>query len=629
MANKRNQPCPCGSGRKYKKCCGFSGANPAFPADQSLQKKVNSTSSIDELLRAGAMAATQGRYDEAEACFRQAVKLKPDFAIAYNNLGLTLHDQGKLDEAEAILHKALQLSPDFAEAHNNLGLVLHGLGKPEAAATCFRQALKLKPGYIKAYNNLGLALHNQGKLDEAEVYLHKALQLSPDFVETYINLGIILNSQGKLEEAAASYRQALTLRPNYAEAHYNLGITLGDQGRLAESEASLRQALKLKPDYTEAYNNLGLILHSLGRQDEAETYFRQALKLNPDSAQVYKSLSMFLKRAEIEGVIIAMEKLYKRKDLSDEDKIDLGFALGKSFEKLGEYDKSFDFIFKANLEKRKTYTYSIQDDHEFFTRIKKTFSADFFSSHPDSDIPDKTPIFVLGMPRSGTTLVEQILASHPKVLGAGELLFLPYLVNKICAEGGAAGKYPECIPELDMKGFGRMGLEYIEKIRKYSNSVQHITDKLPHNFLYLGLINKILPKAKVIHCVRIPMDNCLSIFKTDFKGQLHRYAYDLIEIGQYYNLYLDLMSHWEKVLPGVMYTVKYEEMVSDQQDQIKELLDFCDLQWDDACFNFHKTKRKVITASVAQVRQPIYTDSVGLWKRYERRLEPLRKVIRE
>lgn len=341
-------------------------------------------------------------------------------------------------------------------------------GRFDEAEACFRQAIKLKPDLAIAYNNLGLALHDQGKLDEAEANLHKALQLSPDFVETYINLGIILNSQGKLEEAATSYRQALTLRPNYAEAHYNLGITLSDQGRLAESETSLRQALKLKPDNTDAYDNLGLILHSLGKQDEAEICFRQALKLNPDSVQVYKSFSMFLKRAEIDDVIIAMEKLYKRKGLSDEDKIDLGFALGKSFEKLGEYDKSFDFIFKANRETRETYTHSIQDNHEFFTRIKKTFSTDFFSSHPDSGIPDKTPIFVLGMPRSGTTLVEQILASHPQVLGAGELLFLPYLVFKISAEGGGAGKYPEYFLELGMKGFGKMGLEYIEKICKYS-----------------------------------------------------------------------------------------------------------------------------------------------------------------
>jgi tetratricopeptide (TPR) repeat protein len=416
------------------------------------------------------------------------------------------------------------------------------------------------------------------------------------------------------------------LRPNYAEAHYNLGITLGDQGKLAKSEASLRQALKLKPDYTEAYNNLGLTLHSLGKLDEAETCFRQALKLNPDSAKVFKSLSLFIKYSEVNDIIIAMEKLYKRKDLSDEDQIDLGFALGKSFENLREYDKSFNFILQANQLKRGSYDYSIQNDHDLFERIKRTFTLDFFASHHGFGNQDRTPIFILGMPRSGTTLVEQILASHPLVFGAGELQILANLVSKICTED-AAGKFPECILELGMDGFDRIGSEYIEKIRKYSNSAQHITDKLPHNFMLLGLINKILPNAKVIHCVRSPMDNCLSIFKTDFMEQLHRYAYDLVEIGQYYNLYLDLMAHWEEVLPEFMYTLKYDEIVSDQQNQIKGLLDFCGLPWDESCLAFHKTERKVVTASLAQVRKPIYKDSVELWKRYEKQLEPLRKAI--
>lgn len=626
MGNKRNQPCSCGSGKRYKKCCGLRGESPVVSEVHAAQKTKDEVPSVDKLLYQGAMAAGHGRFDEAETCFRQAVKLKPDYAIAYGNLGLALHDQGKLDEAEANLHKALKLNPDFAEAHNNLGMTFHSSGRPDEAEACFRQAIKLNPDYTKAFNNLGLALHDQGKLDEAEANLNKALTLTPDFADTYINLGIILNSQGKLEEAVASYRQALTLRPDYAEAHYNLGITLGDQGKLAESETSLRQALKLNPDYTEAYNNLGLTLHSSGKLDEAETCFRQALKLNPDSAKVYKSLSLFTKKSEVDDVIIAMEKLYNRKDMSDEDQIDLGFALGKSFENLGEYEKSFDFILDANLVKRKSYTYSIQDDHKLFERIKKTFSPDFISSHKNSSNPDNTPIFILGMPRSGTTLVEQILASHPLVFGAGELLFLANIVNKICAEG-AAGKSPECILELGKEEIERIGSEYIEKIRKYSNSAQHITDKLPHNFMHLGLINKILPNAKVIHCVRSPMDNCLSIFKTDFMEQLHSYAYDLVEIGQYYNLYLDLMAHWEKVLPGFMYTIKYEEVVSDQQNQIKGLLEFCGLPWNEACLAFHKTKRKVVTASLAQVRRPIYKDSVELWKRYEKQLEPLRKAI--
>ncbi len=626
MANKRNKPCPCGSGKKYKKCCGFKGENRFFPQSHNVQQDIPSGSSVVDFLRAGAIAASQGRFAEAESSFRQAVKLKPDLAVAHNNLGLSLRDQGKLDQAEASLHRAIKLTPDFAEAHNNLGMVLHGSGKPAEAEACFRQAVKLKPDYTKAHNNLGLVLHEQGKLDQAEASLRTAIMLSPDLAETYINLGMVLNSQGRLGEAVASYRQALSLRPDYAEAYYNLGIVYGDQGRLTEAEASLRQAVQLKPDYTEAYNNLGLILHSMGNPAEAESCFRQALKLNPDSAQVYKSLSMFVKHAEVDDVVIGMEKLYKREGLSDEDKIDLGFALGKTYENLGEYDKSFDFIREANLVKRKSYRYSIQEDEELFARIKTIFSPEFFASQKDADNPDKTPIFIVGMPRSGTTLVEQIIASHPLVFGAGELLFLPTLVNQVCLEA-AAGKFPECILKLGMSEYERLGAEYVKKVRNYSESAQHITDKLPHNFLFVGLISKILPKSKVIHCTRNPMDTCLSIYKTDFKEQLQRYAYDLDETGRYYNLYLDLMAHWEKVLPGYLYSISYEALVSDQERQAKELLEYLGLPWDEACLAFHKTKRKVVTASVAQVRQPIYRDSVELWRRYEKQLAPLRKVL--
>ncbi len=626
MASKRNEPCPCGSGKRYKKCCGLKGEEQGVFQGQRVQQDISSDSSVADLLKAGAMAAVHGRFAEAESFFRQAADQNPENVVAHINLGLALHDQGKFAEAEASLRKAARLDPDLAEVHNNLGMVLRSSGKTSEAETSFRQAVRLKPGYAKAHNNLGLVLHDQAKFTEAEASLRQALKLNPDLAETHINLGMVLNSQGKIKEAIASYLLALKLRPDYAEAHYNLGIAYGDQGKLSESENSLRQAIKLKPDYTEAYNNLGLTLYSQGRMAEAETCFRQALKLNPDSAKVYKSLSMFRKPAAVDDIVIGMEELYQRGDLPEEDRIDLGFALGKTFENLGEYDKSFGFIRDANQLKRRSYRYSIQEDQELLERIKNIFSADFFVSQQHAGNPDNTPIFIVGMPRSGTTLVEQIIASHPLVFGAGELLFLPDIANKICSEAGA-GKFPEGILQLGSTEFNKMALEYVAKIRNYSDSAQHITDKLPHNFLFVGLIRAILPAAKVIHCTRDPMDNCLSVYKTDFKEQLHRYAYDLVETGQYYNLYLDLMAHWEKVLPGYLYNISYEEMVADQEKQTRELLDFCGLAWDEACLAFHKTKRKVVTASVAQVRQPMNRDSVELWRRYEKQLAPLKEVI--
>jgi hypothetical protein len=321
-----------------------------------------------------------------------------------------------------------------------------------------------------------------------------------------------------------------------------------------------------------------------------------------------------------------MENLYNNKDdISEADRKDIGFALGKAFEDLRDYDKSFGFILEANRLKRKSYTYSIQDDHDLFARIKKIFSPDFFAAHEGSGYQDKTPIFILGMPRSGTTLVEQILASHPLVFGAGELTILENLTNAVCL-GKATPEFPQCMLDLDRDALKKMGSGYIEKIRQYSSDALYITDKMPHNFLRLGLIRAILPLAKVVHCVRDPMDTCFSIFKKDFEGR-HDYAYDMVELGRYYNLYRDLMAHWEKVLPGFIHTIRYEEIISNQQNRTKSLLDFCGLPWDEACLAFHKTERRVSTASLAQVRQPIYKDSVALWKRYEKHLEPLKKAI--
>jgi len=568
----------------------------------------------------------QGKLDEAIASFHRTLTLKPDYIKALNNLGITLKDRGKLNESVACFRRALTLKPEYGVAHYNLGIALNSLGKLDEAVACFRRTLTLEPDYLDAYFNLGIIFKEQDKLDESVACFRQALTLKPDYMEAYIDLGIILNDQGKLDEAAASFRQALTLKPDFAEAHFNLGIIFQSLGKQDEAIASYRRALTSKPDFAKAHHNLGVVFSESGRIDEAITCYKKALSLKPHYAETYKNLSAIVKYTEVDDLVYAMQDLYNKKgDIPDTDRIDLGFALGKVFEDLRDYDKAFDFLLEANLLKRRSYEYSIQNDRDLFAGIKKIFSPDFFASHNGSGNQDKTPIFIVGMPRSGTTLVEQILASHSLVYGAGELAVLINLTDAVC-RGEAATDFPECMLPLGMDAFEKIGSAYIEKIREYANEAEYITDKMPDNFLRVGLIRIILPNAKVIHCMRNPMDTCYSIFKNDFKG-LFEYAYDMVELGRYYNLYRDLMAHWEKVLPGFMYTLKYEEIVSDQQNQTKNLLDFCGLPWDEACLAFHKTVRRVGTSSLAQVRQPIYKDSVELWKRYEKQLEPLRKAI--
>jgi hypothetical protein len=285
-------------------------------------------------------------------------------------------------------------------------------------------------------------------------------------------------------------------------------------------------------------------------------------------------------------------------------------------------------VIKATRLKRDSYDYTIAESQEEFDRIKQVFSPDFFSSHHDSGDPDRTPIFILGMPRSGTSLVEQILASHTDVYGAGELNDLGKILGTIRTSRKVqqSGIIPEELLELDTRAFADLGKQYITRIRKYSANAKFITDKLPHNFLYIGLIRAILPNARIIHCTRNPMDNCLSIFKTRLKSG-HGYANNMSELGQYYRMYLELMEYWRATLPGFVYDQSYEDLVGSQQEQVSKLLLHCGLDWDDACLDFHNTRRKVRTASNAQVRRPIYNDSVQLWKRYEKQLEPLKAAI--
>jgi tetratricopeptide (TPR) repeat protein len=500
---------------------------------------------------------------------------------------------GNLKQAEHLYRQVLSSNPDNADALNSLGNVLRVSGKPEEAILCYRNALNLQPRLAEIHANLGLALKDMDRLAEAASAFRKALRIKPGLAELYIGLGNILQEKGDLDGAIANFKKALAIKPKHIMASKNLGVALKEAGRLKEAALHFQKAIAARPQYGEAYRNLA----------DLEKY------------------------TEYDNDVRQMEKVYAEIGPAGEDRMHLGFALGKVFEDLEQYDKAFGYLTEANRLKRQSYTYSVDADRDFFARIRDTFSPGFFSSHPEAGNPDATPVFIIGMPRSGTTLIEQILSSHPLVEGAGELMALTDIANNYCSVKAAA-PYPEGVLRLQSSEFTDMGSEYLAAIRRFSEDAKHITDKMPHNFLRVGLIKAILPNAKVIHCSRDPMDTCLSIYKNYFSGkESHQYAYDLHELGTYYLLYQSLMEHWEKVLPGYMYTVKYEEMINCQREETEKLLSFCGLPWDDACLAFHRTGRRVQTASAVQVRQPIYTDSVKLWQRYGDRLEPLRKFV--
>ena len=546
-------------------------------------------------------------------------------AVEYYEEGKVLQQQGKLSDAERAYIEAIIINQDYYEAHNNLGSVFLNQGLFEKAYDAYSKAQKLLPNHPMLLNNLGNALELQDEIEQAIGWYNKAITQDPAYVASHINLGNALGRQGRFEEAVSAYKYAIKTNPGFLQAYYYLGRLLVELNELDEAVINFKKVIQIDPGHKYANKRLANVLGDLGQLDEAVSSYRKAIDIDPEYAEAYRSLSNLKIFAEFDDDIHVMESLYASESISDEQKMHLAFGLGKAYEDLGDYKKSMQLILRATRLKRASFDYSISKEEELFSKIKSTFPTDFFSNREGMGNPDKTPIFILGMPRSGTSLVEQILASHPDVFGAGELVDLSNLIKKYFI-ADSSSQNSQRIVDLGTAASGDLGKEYIAGIRKYSKISKHITDKMPHNFLYIGLIRTILPNARVIHCTRDPMDNCLSILKNYFISG-HEYSYDLTELGQFYSLYLDLMQYWRNALPGFIYDLSYEQLVADQENQIRQLIDYCDLPWDAACLDFHKTRRKVKTASKAQVRRPIYKDSVKLAKRYEKQLEPLRVAI--
>ena len=546
------------------------------------------TLTIQQALDLAVQHHTAGRLSDAESIYQQILQADPNQPVALHLHGVIAHQVGKHDTAVDLITKALAIKPDYAKAHYNLGNALKEACERDAAIQAYQKAIAHDPGHAEAHNNLGLALQDQGKLDTAVASHNKALALAPDNAEALSNRGLALQGLGMLDEAVASYHKALAIAPDSAKCHNNLGNAQQDMGQLDAAVASYHKALAIAPDYAEAHRHL---------------------------SNAYKF-------SEYNDDIRAMEDAYALPDLGDQQRMHLAFALGKSFEDLRQYKKAFGFYLTANALKRRTFEYSIEADEKYFDRLEKVFTLDLFRTHSNAGSSDDSPIFILGMPRSGTTLVEQLLASHSNVHGAGELKYLQNIVASRFAKNDDP-KLAESLAMASSAAFSDAGDDYIRRIREHRHGTGFITDKMPHNFRLIGMIRLMLPKAIIIHCCRDPLDTCLSIFKSYFSASGNYYAYDLGELGRYYTLYRDLMDHWHRVLPGFIYDIHYEDLVANQEGQTRALLSHCGLEWDDACLDFHRTDRPVRTASAVQVRRPIYTDSIQSWKRYENWIEPL------
>jgi tetratricopeptide (TPR) repeat protein len=567
----------------------------------------------------GNALARLGQADQAVASYRRALELNPDFADAHNNLGNALLDLGQFEQAAASYRRALEINPHLQEAHNHLGNALRVLFRLEEAAASYRHALVLRPDFAEAHNNLGNVLFELGQLDEAFAHYRRALVLKPDFAEAHNNLGSLLRGFGQLQAAIASYQRALALQPHFAEAHSNLGIALRLMGRTAEAEASCLKALEISPDSASTVVALAEIHADTGQFAEAERMFMRAISIDPETPEGWSGICRVRKMSVSDTAWLASAQRIAGMHLPPRKEIQLRYAIGKYFDDVRDFERAFNNFRRANeLAKRCGAKHDRRDVEQAVDQITRVYDRNWLSEAGAITMASERPVFIIGMLRSGTTLAEQILASHPAVHGAGEL---PFWTNAFAAHTSSAAD-----TEASAALVRRLANEYLRLLQGLSADTLRVIDKMPANFWVLGLIHAALPNARIIHLRRNPIDTCLSIYFQRFETGVS-YANDLDDLVHYYIQYLRLITHWRSILPAdSILDVPYEGLVESQEAWTRKMLAFTGLSWDARCVDFHLTNRTVITASKWQVRQKISASSVDRWRNYEKFIGPLLKL---
>ena len=484
--------------------------------------------------------------------------------------------------------------------------------------------IKKFPQQIILYNATSLSLSSLGKNIEALDLLKKALQIQSNNIHVINNIGLIHNKLNDLKKAREYYERALSINENFLDSLVNLGNLELLDNRLKKSKSYLTKALTLSksPQTDEVIQMaLGNYNQQTGEFNEAIKNFQIVNKLNPDNTAADKSISLIHKYVEQDDPhLLSMEAKLTR-NLNEESSQRLYFALGKAHEDLKNHKKSFKYLMSANKIADKEAGYKINNDLVLFKEIKKLFQN--FDENLKI-VSEKKIIFILGMPRSGTTLAEQIISAHSKVFGAGELNILGDSIQKTLIENN---KFVHSLKEIPHAKLLEIQQTYFNRINSFNYKESFLTDKAPLNFRWIGFIKIMFPNAKIVHCDRNPMDVCYSNFKNSFQSYSLSFCYDLKKLGTFYNLYKDLMLYWNQTLPDFIYNLSYEKLIENQKHETEKLLQFCDLDWDDNCMNPHKNKKIVATASLAQVRSPIYKSSVRKWENYADELSELKKII--
>jgi tetratricopeptide (TPR) repeat protein len=707
MPPGRNEPCTCGSGRKYKHCCGKSPADApaALDADahflrgQALEERGLLEQAAASFERAtaldpkfadahndlGQVLLRLGRTDAAVASCRRALALRPDFAAALGNLANAERARGALPAAIAGYQRVIALEPGLAEAHRNLGSalleagetgpaiaslqtaialrpefaaaalqlaralkaaeraaealphyerllardrradildeyagLLAGLGHYEKSAVCYRDLLTRMPGNGRLHANLGHVLHCLGDFRSAVEHCRRAIEFEPTLPEAHLHLGNSLLALNALFEAEGAYRAGLDIAPDHAALHTAHAMAERAVGRLADAQASTRRALALRPEAADTLALLGSLAIDHGRFGEAEELLRKALAIDSELPEALVSLTSLRKMSAADAPWRDTAERVLARGLPVAHAINLHHALGKYHDDLDERAAAFQHHRLGNeLARRSRFPYDRAEMTQRVTRTLAAFDRTELAALARGGIASERPVFVVGMPRSGTSLTEQILASHPMVHGAGELLYWIFAAD---AERAAP-------PERRAGTIAELGRAYLQGLQAQAPDASRVIDKLPVNFRHLGLIHAALPGARFIHIERNSLDTCLSIFFQGFSAA-HSYATDFGDLAHYYREYLRLMAHWRSVLPPqTLLEVRYEDLVDDPEACGRRMLSHIGLPWDPRCLEFHRTDRPVLTASNWQVRQPISKGSVGRWRRYETFIGPLREAL--
>jgi tetratricopeptide (TPR) repeat protein len=595
--------------------------------EQILERKPDEV----QVLHLAGVVRTQLRdYERAIAHLRRCAALAPRNSAVVNNLGLALYPAGYQDEAILSFERALELKPDNATAANNLGNAHFKSRNLEPARAAFERALALKPDYLDARSNLGHCLVLEGRAEEALGQFERVLKQNPNYAHAIEGLASACLMLDRPDDVAEQRRRLAALEPKSPLRQVELGVALQAIDHHAEALACFQKALVLDSRSAGAHARIGWAKLEAGKSEEALASFRMALAIDPNSPFYWNLLVRVKKVAKSDGTLEALERLLPGVGrLAPNDQVYLHFALGKALADIGENERSFSHFMEGNRINRSQIRYDERDFLDRMDRAGTLYSPAFERVCAGHGNASEAPIFILGMPRTGSTLVEQILAAHPKVLAIGETTAFREAVRQIDVRKGSL--FPDWLAEMRSGDADDIGNEYMDRLARIARAREpsvdlsrfaRLTDKLPGNFVYLGLIHLALPNARVIHTRRDAVETCLSCFRIFFETL--QFTCDLGELGRYYRHYVMLMERWKAVLPKeVVLDVDYETLVQDTESEARRIVAHCGLEWDDACLSFHGVERTVRTASVAQVRQPIYATSLKTWRPDEGTLKPL------